>query len=139
MFLVARLAKSFSVLYFSYKTSRVCTLRTLRCVNRIAVRRAAKSQCAGFSTSTVPHLNFLVNTPLRSSGGPCVNACLRTTGLSGEMGVSSTGDEGPGVSSGLKLDSGEGGCACLIRGVMDCSGAISAKGSRVERSILETT
>lgn len=158
MFLVARLAKSFSVRYFSYRTSRVCTLRTwrafrgmhqcinyvrklftLRWVNRIAVRRAAKSQWSGFSTSTLPHLNFRVNTPLRSSGGPRRNTDLRTVGLSGETGVSVTGLEGPVASSRAeKLDSGEAGCGRLTRGADACSGAISAKGSNVERSVLET-
>ena len=41
------------------------------CVDKIAVRSAAKSQCSGLSTSTVPHLNLRTNTPFRSAGGPC--------------------------------------------------------------------
>ena len=38
-------------------------------VLRIPVLSAAKSQWAGFNTSTVPHLNRLLNTPHRSFGG----------------------------------------------------------------------
>lgn len=64
------------------------TKHTFMCVDKTAVRIAAKSQCWGLSTSTVPHLNFLTNTPLRSAGGPVRYAkCLAAElGVEGDVG-----------------------------------------------------